>query len=274
MHFFLNDKLKLSGEAWYGNEVEFKEIILNLCEILNCFHFHIDNKFYYSSIGMGLLMQNFKEIDEMTDGVYSDNINAIRILLEGIHAIDWERDKVQKADVLYFHQLNLGGNTQSVNDTSLAEACEFKYLTEIVSIINLKYSEYNNEEPININRSLINPPRNMDILSISGFDMKNRIIDFIIANRNRTYNHNPKHGENNLAKHNDDNISPLECSIEEATNLLKFAVTTRSKNELYVFDEKNDKYLIYKSDSTNSYHGYHPINQNEVPKSVKEFLSI
>jgi len=87
---------------------------------------------------------------------------------------------------------------------------------------------------------------------LDAFKNKKDLIEYILENwYQRNYNHNPKHGENgkNVKQNKDEQVSPLECSIQEATELLKSAVSTRSKAELYVYDDARKKFIVYKAES-------------------------
>jgi len=276
MNVFLNERLKLDGSEWAPvSEEPFNEVVFNLASILNSFKFHTDIVVYYSSVDMELLLNNFHEIAKMIPGDYENKINLIRALLEQVNARNWQKHKKQRHDMIYFHQESVGEKTHNVTNTSLAEATEYKFNEKKVAVVNLSHSEYNDSIPIHINRSTLIPPKAMHMFRLETFKNKKDLLAYIMENwYQRNYNHNPKHGENgkNVKQNKDEEVSPLECSIEEARELLKFAVSTRNKAELYMYDRVRNKFIIYKAESEQVYHGYHPINQDEVPQEVKDFL--
>jgi hypothetical protein len=77
------------------------------------------------------------------------------------------------------------------------------------------------------------------------------------ANRRpmRTYNQNPKHGENGRGQH--PNASPLLCSHLEATEMMHKAI--REDKSLFWRDDSRNSYIKFKDENTaeNSYHAYH-----------------
>lgn len=276
MNVFINERLKVDSKEWAPvSEEHFNEVVFNLVSILKSFKFHTDVVVHYSSVAMQLLLKNFSEIADMLPSNYRNKIDRIRVLLDEVNARNWHKYKKQRNDIIYFCQEFSGQTTHSVNDTSLAEATEYKFNKENVAVVNLTHSEYNNFIPIHINRSTIVPPNTMEMLRLDTFINKGDLISYITYNwYQRNYNHNPKHGENgkNVIPNKDEDVSPLECSIEEARELLRFAVSTRNKAELYVFDPPRNKFIIYKAESEQVYHGYHPLDQDEVPKEVKDFF--
>ncbi len=276
MNVFLNERLKLDGSDWVPESEEpFNEVVSNLSAILNSFKFYTQVVVCYSSVDMKLLLNNFQEIAGMIAGKFDDKINLIRTLLLEVNAMDWQKHKMQRNDMIYFHQESVGERTRNVTNTSLAEATEYKFNQQKIAVVNLSHSEYTDSIPIHINRSTLNPPKAMQMYRLDAFENKKDLLAFILENwYQRKYNHNPKHGENGKnVKHNKgEEVSPLECSIQEATELLKFAVSTRGKRELYMYDQARNKFIIFKAESEQVYHGYHPIDQDEVPQEVKDFL--
>jgi hypothetical protein len=276
MEVFLNERMTLDGSEWipYSKE-SFEKIVLDLAEILYLFNFHVDVAIYYSSDDMKILVSYLQKANGLVEGNYVDKINLIRALMVEIKAVDWTKAKTQRSDMVYYHQESVGAKTHDVTNTTLAESTEFKFLNKIVALINLTHSKYNESVPIHINRSSINPPPDMKMITLNAFSSKKELVSYITENRlQRVYNHNPKHGENgkNVRANNSEKVSPLECSISEATVLLKDAVSTRNKNELYVFDNSRNKFMIYKTEGQNKFHAYHPIDQDEIPEKVKLFL--
>ncbi|MBN2533244.1 MAG: hypothetical protein JXB88_10150 [Spirochaetales bacterium] len=100
--------------------------------------------------------------------------------------------------------------------------------------------------------------------------------NWIVINRiPRKFKHNPKHPK---AKEINKNkyVSALLCSEEEAQILLNSAIGDAGfSNKLYNYDTKNKKYIIFQDDDTqeNTYHGYHAINDTEIPEIIKTILN-
>jgi len=162
MNVFLNERLKLNGSEWMPESEEpFNEVVSSLWSILNSFKFHVDVVVYYSSADMKLLLNNFRQIAGMTIGNYENKINLIRALLEEVNARDWQKHKMQRNEMIYFHQESVGETTHNVTNTSLVEAAEYKFNQQKVAVVNLSHSDYNDSIPIHINRSALNPPREM-----------------------------------------------------------------------------------------------------------------
>lgn len=103
---------------------------------------------------------------------------------------------------------------------------------------------------------------------------KNDIVVWISTQRIRTFNLNPKHGENGQG--NQLNASPLLCSKREAQMLLKTAIPCfldREKN-MYNFDEEKNTYIIffYEGDNAqNQWHGFH-VNTKDWAKEIPNYI--
>ncbi|MEK6495473.1 hypothetical protein, partial [Myroides odoratimimus] len=109
------------------------------------------------------------------------------------------------------------------------------------------------------------------------FDVK-KYIEWFHNNRDaRSYTWNKKHGENGIGiiANKGEVVSPLECSKLEAEEFLNVAIGYRKSNELYNYDPKNMKYMVWKCDApgTKSFHAYHPIDQREVDLKIQQFLT-
>jgi len=93
----------------------------------------------------------------------------------------------------------------------------------------------------------------------------------------RNFNKNPKHGENGegMRSNNGEKVSPLLGSKEDAHQILQTAIGCPGTTELYNFDDKNGRYLVFKFENEHrvtTYHGYHPENEAEVPASVRTWI--
>lgn len=111
-------------------------------------------------------------------------------------------------------------------------------------------------------------------LQIRSSDFK-QVFLWICENRKpaRQYNWNPKHGEygKNIQANKGEYVSPLLCSKDYASEILKFAIGTRNSRMLYVFDKQQKYFMEYKQESdivdngTHSftYHSYHLVRNED-----------
>lgn len=278
MHIFLNENILISGGEWVPeDDVAFSTNIQELWKCLNCFNFYIEPIVYYSGAGLIRLFQNLEDISSITEYALTNPIQRLRVLLDEINAVNWSLSPFQRADYHYYYLSGGGAIPYYVNGTSVAEATEYKFSGEEVALLNLASSEYNEANPIHINRSSINPPPNMVICPLVILVSDVGVIAYVRQHRQpRTFNWNPKHGENGkgMIPNKGEVVSPLEGSRQEAELLLPKAVNSRKTTELYAYDEAQGKYIVFKDENTpdNKFHPYHPINQEEVPEDVKKFL--
>jgi len=279
MKVFFNEDIFISGEDWNpGSSEVIIEAILQLWHSLNCFNFHIDPTVYYSSSGLARLFANLEILDSLSDYSLTNPIDQLRRMLDDISAVNWNLNPRQKPDHNYYFLSGGGAISHYVNGTTVAEAAENKFLGEQVALLNLAPSQYNETNPIHINRSRINPPSEILICALTIIDTKDATVAFVKEHRKiRTFNWNPKHGENGkgMIANKGEVVSPLECSKEEAAQLLPEAVAFRKTSELYAFDTDRNKYIVFKAENTpdNKFHPYHPINQDEIPGEIKKFLN-
>lgn len=278
MKIFLNERILIGGGEWTpANPDEISVNIRNLIESLNCFNFHTEPTIYYTGEGITRLFENLTELSSFSDYALTNPIQQLRNILNEINSENWDLQKNQRTDYVYYFQSCGGATTYNVNTTSIAEATEYKYENKEVGILNLTSSQFNETNPIHISRSNINLPPDIQTFAIRVFTLKQEAVSYITEYRKeRNYNWNPKHGENGkgMISNKDEDVSPLECSKEIAAELLNVAVSCKGTDELYAYDIDREKFMVFKSDNTpnNSYHSYHPIKQNEVPPEVREFL--
>jgi len=279
MFVFLNDRIFISGEQWVpGDLAEIRTVMNSFINSIHCLDFFPDFVTCYSGNGIELLLTNFKTIEEITDYSLSNPIQQIRQLLLSINSFNWDEQPKQKEDHLYFYQANLGATPHSVNKTTVAEATEYRFNDNRVLLLNLPISDFSASDPIHINRSKVTPPTGMTIVSVSTANEKTPLIQHLKeAEVNREYHWSEKHGENGSGvRHNKGEIvSPLLCSRQEADTILKAAVGYYKTDEMYGYDPKHEKFVVFKSEgelTPKRYHAYHPIDQGEVPEEVKTFL--
>jgi hypothetical protein len=279
MKAFLNERIHLNGGDWIPTSSDdFNVNINSLLETLNSFLFLEDVDVYYSSIEINRLFSNINNLEEISDYSITNPVHRIRQLLIEIESNDWSINKIHKDNHRYYYLYNLGAQTEYVNNTSLAEACEYKHNQEKVFLINFHSSEFNATPNIHISRANINPPYDINSHNLDCLVNMVQCISWYHDNRpERTYTWNKKHGENGkgVLANKGEVVSPLECTRQEAESFLSIALGYRKSNELYNFDPQNGKFMVWKCDAhgTYSFHAYHPINQDEIDVKVKQFLN-
>ncbi len=102
----------------------------------------------------------------------------------------------------------------------------------------------------------------------------------------RSYNWNPKHGENGKGAHptnNGDEVSVLLCSREHAAEIIHKAVGEPMYDTLYCYDTDFGKYMEFKADckyehlqdrTKRNYHSYHLSEESAIPHRIKKKLDI
>jgi hypothetical protein len=278
MKIYLNDRLTLTGEDWIPeSEIEFNENMKNLLETLDSYNYMPEALIFYSGAGLDLFFRNINVTEELLDYSITNPIHKLRMILSEIDASNWNNNKLQVEDHSYYFISNGGTLTTYINNTTIAEAFENTLGQENVGLINLTSSQFNETNPLNVFKRNINPPNNIIFGYVDFISSRNEAIGHYHRNRRgRVYNWNRKHGDinRNVIPNKGEVVSRLECTIEEATVLLESALGYRKSNELYVFDEQRRKYMVFKCDpSDNSFHSYHPIDQDEVHVDVKTFLN-
>jgi hypothetical protein len=279
MKVFLNERLLLSADQWTSdNTQEIEQTLLSLLKALDCLNFFVDFRLYYSGSGMKDLVSNFDILDSLTDYSLTNPISQLRTILFEVGGIDWNQNVIQRADHQYYYQLAGGAIPYNVNNSSIAEATEYRHQGDLVGLLNLSASAYNKENPIHINRSKIIPPPNMVVYPIGIFSSRNDTAVFLRNSEvDRKYNWSKKHGENgkNVIQNKGEVVSPLLCNRAEAAEFFKNAVGFRHCNEMYSFDTTHKKFMVFKDEgeiTPKQYHAYHPIDQDEVPAEVQTFL--
>lgn len=278
MIVFLNTRMMINGSEWVPETApEFISNITTLFETLKCFIFLNEASIQYSSVEIDFLLNNLECFEEFSDYSITNPRDRLRIILMEIESYDWTMFQKQKTDYLYHFVSDIGVTTTNVTGTSIAEACEYKFEGAEVALLNLSSSQFNGKDSLNILRNNINPPKDLSSHPLAFISEVNQSVVYYHTNRKkRKYNWNPKHGQDGkgLMSNKDEEVSPLECTKEQATILLETAVGYRKSTELYVFDSDRNKIMVFKCDSkeSNSYHSYHPINQSEVEEEVRKFL--
>lgn len=90
----------------------------------------------------------------------------------------------------------------------------------------------------------------------------------------RKFLHNPKHDRVHRKSNKGEKVSILECSDEDAQKYLCYAIgeATANDKQLFYYDERVSKFLIFYRHIDGEYHGYHTDDENEVPINVRSKL--
>jgi hypothetical protein len=198
MTIFINERILLTGEDWIPTDsIEIENTLSNLIRSLYYFNFYTEPVVYYSAKGLTDLINNFNLLESYSDYFLTNPIDRLRTVLNEIDAVDWNLKPKQRNDYSYYFLSGGGALTHYVNNSSVAEATECRYSDACVALLNLINSEFNETNPLHVSRSSISPPPNIQTVGIEVIKTKSEIIGFVNKNRKkRTYNWNPKHGEN------------------------------------------------------------------------------
>ncbi|MDR0832915.1 MAG: hypothetical protein LBN93_01805 [Candidatus Symbiothrix sp.] len=113
-----------------------------------------------------------------------------------------------------------------------------------------------------------------DRLACISIPTRKDIVNWVSDIKPRTFNLNPKHGEN--GKGNQPNASPLLCSKHNAQTLLNTAIPCfleRGKN-MYNFDDDKKTFIVffYEGDNPlNQWHGFH-LKPDEWTKEIPKYI--
>lgn len=278
MKIFINERILTSGEEWATDNMEvLHQNIENLFKSLNCLRFYLEPNVLYSGIGLEALITNLTLLKEVGGYTLYDPATQLRVLLNEINAVNWDDNKIQKNDHTYYYEPEVGAEPINVDGSSIAEAAEYFVNGVPVALLNLYSSTFNSTNPLYVRRgSRVSPDSRTDC-KLDIIILKEEVIAYIkMHQRARKYHWSEKHGENavGVQYYHGKAASPLECNRNEAAELLPNAVGCRNTSELYVYDVQRAKFMVFKRENTpdNHFHSYHPINQNEVPESVRKFL--
>jgi len=279
MNVFINENIEVPGTDWVPNSrEEFEENLLEVLRSLECFSFFGESQLYYNRTGIEILFSKLEFINEIeSDYLLNNEIAQLRQAIIDSEAVDWSEKQLHRNDCYYLVQLGDGFCPTSANGSSLAEACEYKFRENKTVVLNFPSSQFNTDNVIKVNRVEINPPKTMKIVSIDSVCTKEHTIRYYLNNRIKIeYKHNDKHGENHnkIIPKNGKPVSPLECSIQEASDLLQVSISHKQMKQLYFYDcgQGREKFIEFQPESATTYHGYHPHNQEEIPEEIKLFL--
>ena len=131
---------------------------------------------------------------------------------------------------------------------------------------------------ININSFLL-IKSNSDYCKIECKNINNidDIVNWISKTEQRTFNVNPKHGEN--GRGNQLNQSILVCSKEDAQQLLNAAIPFMEKGKnLFNYDKTHNMYIMFYFEGNNpqkQWHGFHLDKKDwdsKIPNQIRKYF--
>lgn len=277
MNFFLNTKIFESGKDWEpADKADFEGVLRNFIQILESLLFFPNSVVYYSSSEIETFLTHVDLIVDVYEYEFYE-LTYLRNLIMNLQGKDWPNHKFHKDDHDYLLQLNGGYTPYSVSNTTIAESTEYKHEYNDATVINIYGLVPGLLEIVDVYRRSLVPPFDSGLIKLSVLLSKGSIIKHVLTNRLPiVFNLNPKHGENrsNAVEENGKTISPLKCSRQEASVFLTKAIGFKSYKELYFYDVVRNEFIEFKPENTpdNSYHGYYPYNQEDIPEDVRSFL--
>ncbi len=244
-------------------EDEILKVVNKIDEI--CMFISNENyKGYYDAENVSAFLYPAKILKES----YPNTITRMRMVMSK-WGENWRSQKMQKPTESYMYYCI------PIKDDTLCEITEQKFVSTDGSTFLLVNCDAFScaSETVTTKRNQYEVEldvRNADIKSISRWYETNR-------KPQRTFNLNPKHGENGKGAHPDnkgEKVSVLMCSRGEAKNMLLKAIGSDPR-VLYFFDKKYNQHIEFKCESKNTYHGFHldAIDEKRVPEEIKMMIN-
>ena len=196
-------------------------------------------------------------------------------------AYNWQDEQQQERQCNYFiwHEQN----THIVANHALSELAERLKSNPEQSFLLFNFRAASFQSKTITILKEIRPDNQLSLLpTFNQVNTEQEIYVWIVENRQkRNFNLNPKHGENAVGAHSrsrDNTVSLLLCNRSQAQELLDTAIgdiRQTMPTQLYNFDTQHQKYIVFKFENEtpqNQYHGYHPINQNEIAQYFKQLI--
>ncbi|MDR2274898.1 MAG: hypothetical protein LBF27_28575 [Sphingobacterium sp.] len=276
MNCFLNFNILANGDVWTpNNRKDFDIVTRNCSEIAEIFEYFPDCTLFYNGAEIKRFIEDVKILGDLI-GVDVHEINRLQDIMNGI-GVNWEDTRRHSVNHNYIILLDEGYKTRSVSNSSIGECSEYKMQLDHGILINIFGCLDSKSQNVDVLKREFDPPNEIRIVRFEVLKNKPELITYFLHNSRRVFNSNEKHGENRqvvIKRSNNRIASPLRCSEEEAKNLLKRAVGIKGARELYYFDNKYKEFIEFKDENTleRSFHAYHPHNQNDIPKKVKDFI--
>lgn len=244
-------------------ENEILKVIGNIDEICS-FIANENYKGYYDADNISAFLYPVETMEEC----YPQIKTRVRIVMNR-WGENWRTQKVQKNTETYMYYC------LPIKDDTLCEISERKVISGNVNTFLLV-----NYDAFSCTTGKIRTKRNMDDVEL---DVRNAEISSISewykTNRKpqRIFNLNPKHGENGKGAHpcnKGEKVSILMCSRGEAKDMLSKAIGKDLK-VLYFFDKRHKRYIEFKHECNNIYHGFHldMVDEKRVPEDIKAMIS-
>ncbi len=217
---------------------------------------------YYDSFNISSFLKEFEEIE---DCYPNPSFRLLRSFLKDWE--NWQENQNQRQENTYLiHEQNVTNHTFCETAQLTIDNPQLKNV-----ILNLNGHKLGNEIIVFVNDTSTKTP------CVSN---SNELISWFAEERlpQRNFHIIDKHGENRdeVRIINNEVISPLRCSRNEAQKLLKYAIGDNLK-ELYNFDKNKNSFIVFKFEGQtpqNLYHGYHlPIDTNEISETIKTKLT-
>ncbi|WP_338158433.1 hypothetical protein [uncultured Phocaeicola sp.] len=241
------------------------EILAVIENIDNIYRYIVNENYegYYDADNVSAFLYAVEEMEEC----YPNIKTRMRMVMRN-WGEDWRARKVQKDTERYMCC------RFSIKDDTLCEMIERKFVSSDGNVFLLV-----NQGAFSEKVEAIWGKRNQTELELEvrKADFKS-VSKWYEANRKpqRVFNLNPKHGENGKGAHpgnKGEKVSVLMCSRDEAKNMLLKAIGADLR-VLYFFDQTHNRYIEFKRESENTYHGFHldAIDEKRVPEEIKDMI--
>lgn len=265
-----------------NDEGQLKSFLIQLERILETVGQEKDTDIFYNSEEIKAFLN---DLEEDIEELYLINPAAIiNEYLEKVNAINWQNNKKQSSKNRYFLLDLKAFSITELEDHSLGEGVAFEKIENNDKCLILNHlalqldSHYisiiSEQRGVLVKRVLTN---------LSVVNSKDELSNWLLENRKkRRFNLSDKHGENGTLSwknSNNNKVSLLECSKEDAQKLLSTAIGDNRIDErrLYNYDKKCNKFILFYFEGDNpqnQYHGFHiDIEESQkIPKSILQRL--
>lgn len=244
--FYIQRNIEFQGEGLLNEYFRKLKIAIELIQIENYQGFYDSNN-----------IKHFLEEYEILEEYYPSNPSRyLRTLLK-----DWGNWRDRRVSELTFNCQLLN---QSICDETFCEIVtkkimdsKNKYLLVSHDALHIPIKSHDIES-----EGIIHIVDCVSLTKLHSWFYNNRIPE-------RIYHPSPKHGENSKGEWKGE--SKLYCSHNEAEDLLKMAFGRPELDELFYFDTKHEKYIIFRYEGKigkDQYHAYHL--EDDLKKSLKQ----
>jgi hypothetical protein len=258
----------------FVEEASLRDFLIELKEALEWVYREKNATSFYSVENVRHFLNNF---EDFKDDYLFDPASKVGDILA--NAYNWQENKQQERNCSYF--IWHGQSANLVANHVLSELAERQKKSPNQSFLLFNFNAASFQSKIiTILKEIWEDNQLLLLPTFNQVDTEQELYAWLKKERQkRNFNLNPKHGENDTAAHiksKNNEVSPLSCNKNEAQELLNTAIgDIRQTTQLYNFDRQHQKYIVFKFENEtpqNQYHGYHPINQDEVPHSFKQLI--